>query len=110
MGEPWKRIRLLVDTKAFYTTLPRHVVESLQIQPSRRESFQVRGRVLERELGFAYVRYGAMVSPTPVIFGMSNDLAVLGRLTLDELWLEVDPKARRLRAKRDLPLMSIVPA
>ena len=43
------------------------------------------------------------------MFGGADDVAVLGALTLEELYLQVDPKDQRLRIKKELPMMALVP-
>jgi len=93
-----RTVRVLVDTGATYTMLPRRLLESLGAK--RSETIQVRladGRPASRDLGPAYVRYGRHETATWVLFGESGDATVLGALTLEELRLQVDPRSRRLR-------------
>jgi predicted aspartyl protease len=91
-------VRTLVDTGATSTMLPRPLLESVGAKPSR--TIRIRlgdGRLATRGLGLAFVRYGKHATPTWVLFGEPGDATVLGALTLEELWLQVDPRSRRLR-------------
>ncbi len=78
--------------------LPRRLLDSLGVQPSGREQVRLAdGRLVEWDVGEAYVRYGRFATHTWVLFGESKGLSVLGALTLEELRLQVDPRSRRLR-------------
>ena len=95
---PARTVRVLVDTGATYTMLPRTLLMELGIVPSETERVRLGdGRLLERGLGQAYVRYRQYETPTWVLFGENRSLSVLGALTLEELRLHVDPRSRTLR-------------
>ena len=95
---PARTVRVLVDTGATYTMLPRTLLMELGIVPSETERVRLgEGRLLERGLGQAYVRYRQYETPTWVLFGENRSLSVLGALTLEELRLHVDPRSRTLR-------------
>ena len=91
-------VRVLVDTGATCTMVPRRVLESLGVVPVRSKPIRLGdGRIMERSLGPAYVRYGRYETATWVLFGEPGDASVLGALTLEELSLQVDPQSHRLR-------------
>ena len=95
---PARTVRVLVNTGATYTMLPRTLLMELGIVPSETERVRLgEGRLLERGLGQAYVRYRQYETPTWVLFGENRSLSVLGALTLEELRLHVDPRSRTLR-------------
>ena len=95
---PWKVVRLLVDTGASYSMLPRRVLDQLGVRPRSRMSFRLAdGRKVARDVAFVWTRYGKDVIPTRVIVGEPGDAALLGVVTLEELGLRIDPKTQRLR-------------
>lgn len=95
---PARQLRVLVDTGATCTMLPKGLLESLGVEPSGTEQVRLAdGRLVEWDVGEAYVRYGKFATHTWVLFGESKGLSVLGALTLEELRLQVDPRSRRLR-------------
>ena len=95
---PARPVRVLVDTGATYTMLPRDLLEALDIEPVGTERVRLAdGRLAEWGLGEAYVRYGRYATHTWVLFGESRTVSVLGALTLEELRLQVDPRSHRLR-------------
>jgi len=107
---PWRTVRVLVDTGADDTVLPRRVLRAVGVESVGTRTFRVGDRrLITRELGDVFVRYDGEVAPTTVVFGGPRDFAVLGALTLEELHLVVDPKARRLRKRRELLFVAAVP-
>jgi len=95
---PTHAIRVLVDTGATYTMLPKSVLSALVVIPSRTELVRLGdGRLVEWSIGEAYVRYGKYATHTWILFGEPGSLSLLGALTLEELSLHVDPNSRRLR-------------
>ncbi|TLZ52081.1 MAG: Retroviral aspartyl protease [Methanobacteriota archaeon] len=106
-------VRALVDTGATSTMLPRSVLKSVGAEPSR--TIRVRladGRVVRRDYGVAFVQYGKHATYTWVLFGERGDATVLGALTLEELWLQVDPRSGKLREVKEalmVPMVAVVP-
>src|SRR2546422_9488083 len=86
-------VRTLVDTGATSTMLPKKVLGSVGARPARTIGVRLAdGRRVTRGYGLAFVRYGKHATPTWVLFGEPGDATVLGSLTLEELWLQVDPR------------------
>ncbi len=105
---PAKTFRVLVDTGATYTMLPRRNLDALGVIPEDRVLVRLGdGRLMERHLGPAFVRYGRYAAWTQVLFGDPGDASVLGALTLEELRLQVDPRSQRLR---EVKVALMVPA
>lgn len=95
---PAKTFRVLVDTGATYTMLPRRNLDALGVIPEDRVLVRLGdGRLIERDLGPAFVRYGRYGAWTQLLFGDRGDASVLGALSLEELRLQVDPRSQRLR-------------
>jgi len=89
---------VLVDTGATHTMIPCTILESMGVTPARRKTVRLAdGRTTERHLGVLYVRCEDRETWTWVLFGEPGDAAVLGALTLEELSLQVDVEAQRLR-------------
>lgn len=95
---PWKVVRVLVDTGASYTMLPRRLIESLGIRPRRKETLRLAdGTRIDRDLAIAWVSYRKVAFPTQVIVGEPGDASLMGVVTLEELGLRVDPRTQRLQ-------------
>lgn len=98
---PRRPVRMLVDTGATYSLLPRRTLEAVGVVPEARALVRLGdGRLLERDRGVGYVRYRKHGTPTWFLFGGRGDASVLGAMTLEELRLQVDPRSRRLREVR----------
>ena len=94
----FKDIDLLVDSGAVFTSIPRKVLEELDLSPIDRERLRVYGgATVERDVGWALVEYGRKRRVVPVIFGEGGDAPVLGATTLEALGYQVDPVTRRLK-------------
>ena len=105
IGGESKPLRLLVDTGAFYTMIPRGVLARIGIKPFEKRSLQLAdGRVIERDVGIVFMRYGRRSTATPVVFGERGDASVLGVLALEGLTLEVDPRTQRLKEMKVIPM------
>ena len=87
----------LVDTGSEYTWIPRGVLESLGIQPERRQGFVVAdGRNIERDIGYAIVHAGGVAAPDIVVFAEPDDFVLLGVRSLEGLNLRIDVVGKRL--------------
>ena len=105
-----RSLRLLVDTGAFYSLVPGDFLAALGVRPRWREEFEMAdGGVIVRSVGKAYVHYRGESAETFVIFGNPGDATVLGCFALEGLRLEVDPRSRRLRRPRLIPLIRVAP-
>jgi clan AA aspartic protease len=92
------RIKMLVDSGAGYSMVPRTVLEKLGIKPRTTRSFLLAdGSDVERSLSEAKFEFQNESATSPVIFGETNDAALLGMVTLETLGLILDPFHRQLR-------------
>jgi predicted aspartyl protease len=88
---------VMVDTGAEFSSLPRHVLESLGITPTETERFRsADGRVFERDIGFALIGAGGRIGPTVVIFAEPEDITLLGAHGLEALRLRIDLASKEL--------------
>lgn len=105
---PARTVRLLVDTGAFYSVVPRGALEALGVRHRRRQSLRVAdGRLIERDIGEAVVHYRGRSAHTFLVFGEPGDAALLGSYALEGLAFEVNPITKRLREMKVLPLVTV---
>lgn len=87
----------LVDSGAFYTVLPKRMVEELDIKPDHKQQFSLAdGTSIIREVGNAYIVFEGRRAASPVILGKKNDSSLMGVLTLEALGLIINPFDRTL--------------
>ena len=96
-GQQTLDIEATVDTGAFYTTLPAHLLRQLGIEPMGSRRFLLAdGRRVEMEYGQAWATIDDESVVTIVVFGNDNAPPLLGAYTLEGLALAVDPSSQRL--------------
>jgi clan AA aspartic protease len=106
-----ERINAWVDTGAFYSSLPRPLLESLGVVPHKQQRFMLAdGRIIESDIGHAWIRVGDRTAITFMLFAEANSEPLLGAYALEGLALDVDPLNRRLVPKPWLLLAELVPA
>ncbi len=104
-GGEAREVEALVDTGAFYTTLPRNVLSELGVEPNATQRFRVAdGRIVYFSLGEARVQVNGKSVATIVAFGEEGGPTLLGAYTLEGLAMAVDPFAERLVPRDVLPL------
>lgn len=102
-GRGAKEVTLLVDTGSAYSWLPKKLLEELGLKPTRRARFKtIEGRVVERDVGHAFVEFEGELAPTVVVFAEEGDASVFGLHGLESLGLEVDPTTRQVRKSEAL--------
>jgi len=93
-GHPDRRRTLhdvLVDTGSEYSWVLRPVLEELGVKPERTDRFETADRrVLEREIGFAYLYAAGRSTVAVVVFADESDMVLLGAHGLEGLNLRVD--------------------
>ncbi|MGQ9470056.1 MAG: retroviral-like aspartic protease family protein, partial [Nitrososphaerales archaeon] len=93
-----KELKLLVDTGAIYTIVPRKDLIEIGIEPRGKRSFKLAdGRIIEREVGVVILEYEKYSAGATIVFGKEDDTPVLGVQALEGLGLEVDPLTKQLR-------------
>lgn len=90
--------KLLVDSGAIYSLVPRSKLETIGITPhSRRRFIFANGEEVERDLGTAIFEYQGQRGDSVVIFGEEGDSPLLGATTLEGFGLVLDPFRRELK-------------
>ena len=88
---------LLVDTGATYTTLPREVADALGLEPFDTRRIRLGDWREERwPVAAIFIRVDGQEGPSLALIEPPGGPALLGKVTLEELALGVDPSARRL--------------
>ncbi|MEA2089288.1 MAG: aspartyl protease family protein [Thermoproteota archaeon] len=91
-------VKLLVDTGAALTSVPRKILHSLQIKPIGKRKLRLYGgEVIEREVGASIIRYGDVQAGVTIIFAEEEDTPVLGATALEALGYQVDPTTKQLK-------------
>lgn len=91
-------IELLVDTGAIFSSIPRSVLQKLDLTSLERRKLRVYGgAVVERDVGGLVFEYGGNRAVAPVIFGEAKDTPVLGATALEALGYQVDPVSKELK-------------
>ena len=107
-SESWETIDALVDTGSTYTWVPRRILERLHVRPQLQREFETAdGRVVQRDLAVANVRWDGETLPTLVVFGSDSDAVLLGAYTLEGFSLAPDPVNQRLIRVRGLAMKSL---
>ncbi|MCY4583631.1 MAG: aspartyl protease family protein [Chloroflexi bacterium] len=95
--DEWVTLDALVDTGAFVTSAPTSLLRELGVEPMRTQDFTFPdGRTREMEIGQAQVRVGDREVTTLVLFNDEGSMALLGTLTLEGVFMGVDPVHKRL--------------
>lgn len=82
---------VMVDTGSEYNWVPRTLLEELGVESVRVDRFETAdGRVLERQVGFAWLYAGDRSAIAAVVFAEPKDLVLLGAHGLDGLNLRID--------------------
>ena len=101
IGDPdrvrWKALNALVDTGATITALPTSVLQDLGIEPTLRQPFRsAHGESQEMDVGHAWVRVDGKEVFTPVLFNDEGSTPLLGAVTLESVFMMVDPVDQKL--------------
>ena len=88
---------LLADTDATYTTLPREVADALGLEPIDTRRIRLGDCSEERwPVAAIFIRVDGQEGPSLALIGLPGSPALLGKVTLEELALGIDPSAQRL--------------
>ena len=95
--ERWATARLLVDTGATLSWLPRSTLESIGVAPLSRRGFLLAdGRRVERETGIVRLTLDGVAIGATVVFAEAGEGSMLGATALEALGMAVDPVGKKL--------------
>ena len=96
-------VKLLIDSGATYTLLPKTVWKAIGLKPKRKMSFTLADdTTIDRAVSEVYLKLSQGEAHTPVILGEEADKALLGIVTLEILGLVFNPFNRTLQPMRML--------
>lgn len=102
-GPASEELKLLVDTGAAYSWLPRHLLEKLGAKPTRKARFKtIKGEIIVRDVGHVFAEHEEEVAPMTTVFAEESDASVFGLHGLESLGLEVDPTSKQVRKSEAL--------
>lgn len=103
--ETGEEVRMLVDTGATYTTIPKDLAEKLGVLklPRRFKTTLADGREVEAEAGAVLIELKGREVPTTVLI-MECKEPLLGVETLEALGLKVNPETGELEPTRSYTL------
>jgi len=98
--------KLLVDTGSECTWIPAEILKRIGIVPIKKDVvFQMaNGQEITRNVGFAVIRVGKLITIDEVVFAQEGDLQILGARTLEGLNVRVDSARKKLVAAGPLPV------
>jgi len=86
----------LVDTRATFTTIPRHVFEKLRLSITGKRKVRTATQVETLEESFASVEIEGNLAVTPVLVSDTFEKVLVGVITLESLALTVNPTTGKL--------------
>ena len=104
-GERWQELSATVDTGAFISSVPCSILHHLRVAPTMQDTVRLAdGGRKTVDIGYTWLRLNGRQVMTYVAFNEESSTPLLGALTLEELWLGVDPREGRLFPLTDMPL------
>ena len=104
-GGQWQELSATVDTGAFISSVPGSILTSLGVSPIMQDSVRLAdGSRKTVDIGYTWLRLNGRQVMTYIAFNEESSSPLLGALTLEELWLGVDPREGRLFPLTDMPL------
>jgi len=93
-----EQVKLLVDSGALYSVIPRTIITKLHIRPHGKETFLLaNGEQIDRDIADGVFFYKDKRGPSKVIIGEPGDSALMGVVTLESLGYALDPLRRELK-------------
>jgi predicted aspartyl protease len=101
--------RLMVDTGAEATWIPRKLLKRAEIKPEKRQTYRMaNGELVYRDVGYAIIRVGQRETIDEVVFAEEGDFSLLGARSLEGLLLWVDPRNKRLIEIDASPISKVI--
>ncbi len=91
-------IDLLVDSETIFTSIPRRLLEELELSPIDKEKLKVYGgTIVEQDIGWVLIEYNKKRRVVPVIFGEESDTPILGATSLEALGYQIEHVTKKLK-------------
>ena len=104
-GQRSADVEATVDTGSLYCAMPARLLRGLGIEPDRKRRMRLAdGRLVDVELGPAFVAVNGERAPMLVSFSEDGAPILLGALALEILHLSADPEGRRLIPNEEILL------
>ena len=104
----WSSLKVIADTGAIFSVLPRTILEDLGIAPYAEETFHLAdGREIRRQLGDVFLRIDGKERTVPTIFGEPTNSPLLGVTALEILGFTLDSRSQRLEPTKMLLLLTL---
>lgn len=104
-GERWQELTATVDTGSFVSSVPASILRHLGVSPTMRDTVRLAdGSRKTVDIGYTWLKLNGRQVMTYIAFNEEASTPLLGALTLEELWLGVDPQQGRLFPLTDMPL------
>lgn len=95
---------VMVDTGSEYNWVPAELLHELGVSPVRVDRFETAdGRILEREVGFAFFFAAGRSSAATAVFAQPGDMILLGAHGLEGMNLRADLVRRELVPSGPVP-------
>ncbi len=99
-----EEVKMLVDTGATFTVIPKDLAERLGVPKLRKERVKLaNGLEMEAEAGLLHIKIKEREAPTTVLI-MDCEEPLLGVETLETLGLKVNPETEKLEPTRSFVL------
>ena len=96
-GEQWQELYATVDTGAFISSVPGSVLRHLEVSPTMQDTVRLAdGTRRTVDIAYTWLKLNGQQVMTYIAFNEEGSTPLLGALTLEELWLGVDPREGRL--------------
>ena len=96
-GERFEDLEVEVNTGRTFTEVPRELLQRMEVPVERQVGARLSdGSIIPVEVGRTIIRIERQEFPTPVIFAENGQPGVLGRVTMTEALLAVDPQSGQL--------------
>ena len=101
-------VEAMVDTGSTYPFIPADLLQSLNIKPARRRTFELGdGQRIELDDGEVRMRLDAQERTVPVVFAPEGAAPLLGAVALEIFGLAADPVNKRLIPMPPLPVRPV---
>ena len=106
-------VKVMVDTGALHSWLPKQLLLDAGITPERKKRFAMANKqIIERDIGYAILAAEGYETNDEVVFAESGDMALLGITTVEGFSVMVDNIGRRFvdtpsLAPANLPVLGV---